>query len=862
MPNEPEGSWPSNFAPTEPSQPLPAPKFAECTQALDGFGISFYGWPLDNLWAVVMDGGGHLRPIPFAAKGRLPDALQVQLSAHAMKGHPRALEAEHLYLFALEVLENLADMPGFNDPVALCGRLFGPFPTRHDRAGEPRVCRGRFCVSRAHVLEGLVRGEPFVFHGAGTEAHGEPLGSSYHLMLPAGLPEAQPGQAQVVLAYPSPVAMRAAADTTALAAALAYDVLAKIQDDMRRAQVCGAFPDLILPVPSRRNLEWRLKTRGYEIRGDYAYAPNTKPANSWLGRLFEGLARDRKELPPEAALPEFLRLARIVLESLTGWPTMQAHALRKQCRVLEAAWPPDGLGGLTRIQNADDVVVKQGEIVLRCKGQKGANAVFRLPPEFYPYDGDFSTPLEISVEWFDDEGGGQICYVPGWKEEYKILGTYALSGSKTWKTATYLIPDARSDGKLWGGDVGVYFHYQGRKPLRIRRTQVRAVRPDRLDAAKGRCQGNLDRVGGLDLSKEVIHWDIGVTDALPFSGWAIDLGQGTAQGDVVLILESENGQWPFGASQRLDRPDIVLQHGGAYAMAGYSGILCAKGLPTGLYKIFLRIVISGNYVQRELWYRLNLVAGNAAAASQTSDETATAEPASPIPAVAAPSKIEPKPATKGPLQTAYHDPDFRHAWLKDPEDIAKFLSEQGFTVLDADALADWMNEHVGAGAVGSVCVFTQDVAPDTVLEVKSRDCLFRKYLDAGGRIVWPGDVPLYYRGTLGKKVEEWGGEGQAAVLDLPPSWADLKPKPVVTEFGKECGVTVVGSTERCQAVADVTVALTTVRKKFAESWLKNFCPQFPLSGFWRLHVGAFPGKDAEANSMLVRVAKHKLEIPK
>src|SRR5687768_6107753 len=114
-----EGNWPSNFVATEPSQALPALQFEHCLQAVDGFGISFYGWPLDNLWSVVLDGDNHLRPISFEHKGNLPPPLQVALNAHVGKGNPRALEAEYLYLFALESLENLTDTPAFNDPVAL-----------------------------------------------------------------------------------------------------------------------------------------------------------------------------------------------------------------------------------------------------------------------------------------------------------------------------------------------------------------------------------------------------------------------------------------------------------------------------------------------------------------------------------------------------------------------------------------------------------------------------------------------------------------------------------------------------------------------------------------------------------------------
>ncbi|MCZ7649207.1 MAG: hypothetical protein M5U26_28790 [Planctomycetota bacterium] len=726
-------NWPTNFAPTGAHDDLPPHALEHCLQALDLFGISYFGWPLDNLWGVVMDGDGRLRTLPYRDKGRLPDLLQVQLSAQTQLALPRALDVERVFLFALESLEHLADTPGFNDPVSLCGTLHGPFPVHPSQESQPRSCRGRFCVSRADVLEGLVRAEPFVFHGAGARVRGEKSVRTCHLMLPAGLSESPQARADAVLAYPLPIAFRGAIDNTLLAAALAYDVLAELQDDLRRAEVRGAFPEQILPVPSRSGLETRLRSKGYEIRNGYAYAPAAKPASSWLGRLFDGLLRKREELPPEGSLEEFLRIARHALEGLPGWPTAQAQALRQQCRVLEASWPREGLGGLVRIVNTDDVNLKKGELVLRCKGQKGANAVFRLPAELYRRDGSFDCPMDLEVEWFDDEGGGQICYVPAWKEAYKVHASYSLSGTKTWKTATFAIPDARTDGKLWHGDVGIYFHYPGKRPLRIREVKVRLRRPDYLDAGKQRIQCHLDSLAHLDVSKPLLNCHASEAGLLPYSGWILDLSHGTAQGQVLLILVSDQGQWAFGDEQRTERPDIVRVYGSAYARAGFSGVLPLKGLAPGTYKLFLRLQNGESFVQRELWQRLVLMADPVAAAlpPQASNAAAPSEPASPAPVAPGPDPEEPSPVAAGLLHVFYHDLDYPRIWQNDPDAFAEFFSHRGFTMLNADALGIWMKERVAEGAVGSVCVIAQGIAPETVLESKDKNCTFRKYLDAG-----------------------------------------------------------------------------------------------------------------------------------
>ncbi|MBI2920443.1 MAG: hypothetical protein HYY18_05105 [Planctomycetes bacterium] len=575
---------PGNFTPSEPPQPLPPPELEHALQALDLFGVSFFGWPPENLRAVVLDAQGDLRLLRWSEKNRLPPTLQLDLNARSLAEIPRAFECSQVFLFAFEHLENLGDTPGFNDPVALCGRLYGPFDLHPDRDSEVSRTPGRFCVSRADVLEGLVRGEPFVFYGAASGAAGEPPARAHHLMLPAGLSEV----ATAVLAFPVYVRSRQSGDNGLLAAGLAYDVLARLQDDLRRNGVRGALPDLVLPVPSRRRLEAGLRSKGYEIRGDTAWAPMEEPKRSWLRRLFDGMVRPREELPPEAALPEFLRIARTALDGMEGWPSVQATAIRRQIRVLESGWPPTGPFGLTRILNADGGRIKDGAIVMSVSGEKGANAIFRVPQEFYLHGGPWNCPVEFQAEWLDDAGGGQICYVPGWQEGYKIHDTYSLGGTGTWKTGTYRIPNARLDGKLWHGDLGIYFHHKGRQPFRLRRVKVRSCAPDWLDASQGACRGWLDSLGD-GARAETVRVPAGRRELLPFSGWVVDLRRRTAGGDASLVLRSEASEREFPAERRLGRQDLVGQFGGTYANAGFCGSLRLTGLPSGSYRVILRL---------------------------------------------------------------------------------------------------------------------------------------------------------------------------------------------------------------------------------------------------------------------------------
>lgn len=84
----------------------------------------------ERRWAVAVDGLGHLRALPCEDRGQLPAGLQSELAFHEMSGGqpPRLLEAGEVFLFNLQLLEQPAGAPGWNDPVYLYGKLYGPWP--------------------------------------------------------------------------------------------------------------------------------------------------------------------------------------------------------------------------------------------------------------------------------------------------------------------------------------------------------------------------------------------------------------------------------------------------------------------------------------------------------------------------------------------------------------------------------------------------------------------------------------------------------------------------------------------------------------------------------------------------------------
>ncbi|MBI5596050.1 MAG: hypothetical protein HY928_08175, partial [Elusimicrobia bacterium] len=199
---------------------------------------------------------------------------------------------------------------------------------------------------------------------------------------------------------------------------------------------------------------------------------------------------------------------------------------------------------------------------------------------------------------------------------------------------------------------------------------------------------------------------------------------------------------------------------------------------------------------------------------------------------------------------AYYDPDYPSGWVHSPELIAGHMAQRhGFVVLDARRLGAWMRAVVAAGtAPTTVCVLTMGIAPDTIAERLWMSTTARRYLDAGGRLVWIGDVPFYYQGRRGGAKKEWGDAGQQKILGLSHIWAGEGP-PAVTEAGRAWGLELPDAAERCAKASAVT-ALTQVGVR-AASWHKVYNPKHPLQGFLRYRGGAFgcPHWNAKCNEL-------------
>jgi hypothetical protein len=188
------------------------------------------------------------------------------------------------------------------------------------------------------------------------------------------------------------------------------------------------------------------------------------------------------------------------------------------------------------------------------------------------------------------------------------------------------------------------------------------------------------------------------------------------------------------------------------------------------------------------------------------------------------------------IRAAYADSRYPSAWAGNGNATRDALQAAGYEILDADQLKTWMQARITDKKL-SVVVFTQDAVPDTVAESMSSSCTLRKYLDAGGKIVWYADIPFYYCGHADGTMTTWGDSGAPAVLGFNTSSAprDTYQIPHFTPAGIEWGLTQLWQSQRaCLPTATTNLTLLAVDNSGnAGGWVKHYVPNDTFRGFVR-----------------------------
>ncbi|HEX5083328.1 MAG TPA: hypothetical protein VFY40_14885 [Blastocatellia bacterium] len=289
---------------------------------------------LERELAVAVDCLGNLRALTLDDLDMFPAAARTELAYHDMSGagQRRLLETAEFFLFRLELLEQPAGTPGWNDPVYLYGTLYGPWPSTDPK--HAAGIEGQLTITRGDLLDGLVRGTGHAFRYAGSG--GARDARLFHMLLPGAREDEIRRGSGIVLAYPLLPAELTLTDVSneLVVGQLLYDILVALKEDLEREQIVHPLRSIVLPVPSREALERQLMSQGYEIKGGAA-VKKVESGGGFQGVLatvFGPLMSDRLELPPEGKADDFLDLAVTTLNTLTGWPSPRIAALRSCVR--------------------------------------------------------------------------------------------------------------------------------------------------------------------------------------------------------------------------------------------------------------------------------------------------------------------------------------------------------------------------------------------------------------------------------------------------------------------------------------------------------------------------------------------------
>jgi outer membrane protein assembly factor BamB len=158
----------------------------------------------------------------------------------------------------------------------------------------------------------------------------------------------------------------------------------------------------------------------------------------------------------------------------------------------------------------------------------------------------------------------------------------------------------------------------------------------------------------------------------------------------------------------------------------------------------------------------------------------------------------------------------------------------GYQALDADSLARFFAARTADG-VPSVVVFATDVVPSAVISTASDTVLLRRYLDAGGKIVWTGEpLAAIVRDSTGRPIG-MNPKRTESLLGVRMATMEFNHNVAYpTTRGREWGVDRTFRGEYPLAVSDVTVPLAIDELGMTTAWVRVYRADRAGSGFVQL----------------------------
>lgn len=189
----------------------------------------------------------------------------------------------------------------------------------------------------------------------------------------------------------------------------------------------------------------------------------------------------------------------------------------------------------------------------------------------------------------------------------------------------------------------------------------------------------------------------------------------------------------------------------------------------------------------------------------------------------------------------YFDENYHTVWIEPnhSSSIAAYFRRKNVPILNANELRTFVRDSIiGRIAHRRIVVFSQDVVPDTVCDHPGSDTLIREYLDAGGNIIWIGDIPLYYIGIRGVKdtrqlLPAWRYGAPIYILGTVPVFSSTMQSINLKWLGRTLGLYHHWTSMR-PIVKDKTVTPLATTSNIGSDYYINI-PKAPgrIDAFWR-----------------------------
>ena len=164
----------------------------------------------------------------------------------------------------------------------------------------------------------------------------------------------------------------------------------------------------------------------------------------------------------------------------------------------------------------------------------------------------------------------------------------------------------------------------------------------------------------------------------------------------------------------------------------------------------------------------------------------------------------------------------------------EYFRGAGYEPLAADSLARFLADRIADGAP-SVVVFATDVLPNVVAPTATDTVLLRRYLNAGGKVVWTGEpIGALVRDSAGRPLG-MNPRRTESILGVPMGTMEFDHEAATpTEVGRRWGIDRFFRADFPIAVSRDIQPLAIDELGKTAAWVRVYRPDRPGSGFVQL----------------------------